>query len=68
MKIKATKEKGLGLPPKKHSFKVKSLTVLLCLIRISQCMNISFLNRLSHNIWFNHCSLNVNVPLDSLHI
>ena len=31
---KKRKEKELGLPPKKHSFKVKSLTLLLFLVQI----------------------------------
>ena len=43
VKVKARerkKGKELGLPPKKRSFKVKSLTLLLCLFRISKCINV----------------------------
>ena len=40
--------KGLGLPSKKRSFKVKSLTMLLCLLRIGKRMEDDFFNGVSH--------------------
>ena len=66
IKIKAKEKKGLGLPPKKRSFKIKSLTRLLCLVRISDCVDISFLIGCVTRYGFNHCPLTVNAPVDSL--
>jgi len=48
MKMKATK--GLGLPPKKRSFKVKSLTVHLCALGIGKHMDVDLFNRVAHKI------------------
>jgi len=42
--------KGLGLPPKKRSFKVKSLTMLLCALGIGKHMDDDFVNRVAHKI------------------
>ena len=50
MKIQSYK-KGLRLSPKKCSFKVKSLTLLLCLVWISECLDRGLLKRFPHKIW-----------------
>jgi len=48
MKIKAIK--GLGLPPKKRSFKVKSLTMLLCALQIGKHIDNDFFKRVAQKI------------------
>ena len=55
MKVKAIK--GLGLPPKKHSFKVNSLTFLLCAHWIDKCLNYGLFNRLAYKIRFEPLSV-----------
>ena len=40
--MKKKKEKELGLPPKKRSFKVKSLTIFLCAVGNGKIMSIIY--------------------------
>jgi len=54
MEIKTIK--GIRLPPMKRSFKVKSLTMLLCVLEMDKCMDNVFIanTKLKSSNWRYH--------------
>ena len=56
------------MPPKKRSFKVKSLTMLLYAVGIDKSMDDDFVNRVAQKIRLEPLSSTLNVPVDSPYI
>jgi len=59
LKVEIKAKKGLGLPSKMCSFKVKSLTMLLCALGIGKHMDDNPFNGVAHKISLEQPSINL---------